>query len=355
MAFYLIQFLFLSSFSLVKEKHFQKCIFYISLIFYFFLSFLRWECGTDWDSYLKIFENSFVLNPDYEKGFAYLNYIVRAITTNYTCCLFAEAVIIYLSLSYAFGKNFPKYPILVFTAFFALFRADMFFVRQNIAVDLCLCSYACLIRNHKKRAFIFWVCALFFHRSSIVFILAFIFYNRYIKRNTFVVIIFVSLLSSTIFKTVIPILWEKTGISVFYLASFYLNAGTEETFGYGGGLSSFFIILRSSANRFLFLFFLILSRKKYKSDFTFNSLFNFYFISICLFLIFAPLNLTLGRFQAYFSIYEVFLYPYLIDYHKNKYIKMLFFIVIIGWLFLRFYTALQGNYEFYIPYKIKGF
>lgn len=355
MFFYFFQFLFYAFISLVKDKRFQQCIFYITLIFYFFLSFSRWECGTDGESYLQIFINSTVLNPYYEKAFAYLNYWIRNLTTNYTYFLFTESIIIFLGIYYSFKRIPTFYPIIVLLAFLSLFRFNVFFVRQDIAIILCLCSYTLLIQRKTKRAIIIWLLAILFHNSALIFIFAFFLYNRKVSNKLVLLLILFSFLSSQLCEVIFKFLLDKTGIHAFSIVYYYIKSGRNQTYGYGGGLSTFFVIARSAANRILLLLFLFVCKRKYHNDSNFNAFFNFYLFSACLFIAFAPLNFALARVSSIFSIYEIFLYPYLINYPKKKYSKLLMFCMILSWLALRFYTGIENQYEVYVPYKLKGF
>ena len=100
MSFYWIIFVFILVFSFIEiftsiKQQYKLYMFYIVVLLLFFLSFLRWERGTDWDSYYNIFINEGFRSWDdhTEIGYLYLNKLVRKFTDNYTIFLFVQSFI----------------------------------------------------------------------------------------------------------------------------------------------------------------------------------------------------------------------------------------------------------------------
>lgn len=134
-----IMIIFFISLNIGKIK-IEKYIFYSFVIMFSILSFLRWEVGTDWDSYYWYFNlgNLKEMNVIGEILFKYLNYYIYIFTHNYTVLLFIMASLIFIQypILYKYSKN----KLLTILFLYCIYLGNIFFVRQNIAVALIIVS-----------------------------------------------------------------------------------------------------------------------------------------------------------------------------------------------------------------------
>ena len=93
-------------------------LFYVWIMIFFLLSFLRWDRGADWMSYYDYFLN--FTKPDegmfFEFGYQYLSCFIRNVFNNYTILLFVQSLIIYFSFLITI-RNFslnPVFSLLIF-------------------------------------------------------------------------------------------------------------------------------------------------------------------------------------------------------------------------------------------------
>lgn len=129
-----------------NNKKFSQSTFTFFIFCFFILSFIRWETGTDWTPYYDVFKSIEIpweTLTDYlhgfEPGFMILYNIAKSISDSYTIMLLTEAIILYFCIYY-FIKAHSFYPILSLLIYYSMSFAGIFFVRQNIAMAILLCS-----------------------------------------------------------------------------------------------------------------------------------------------------------------------------------------------------------------------
>src|SRR6187402_2071600 len=122
MGFYFIIFGFLFVLSFIEvfslKKTYSVILFILSSFFLYLLSFLRWETGTDWPTYLDFFNNSFdwFRDTEFEWGFSRINEFFKIIFNNYTLLLFFLGTVLFIFQNKAIIR-FSPYPV---TSLFAL-------------------------------------------------------------------------------------------------------------------------------------------------------------------------------------------------------------------------------------------
>lgn len=347
MAFYFILFL------IMIISYFRygdnKKPFLLFFLLFFLLSFLRWETGTDWESYYDIFiRQSLKLEFYREFGFVILNYTVRSFTDNYTVLLFIEALILYLAL-YKPLRYFSISPFLTLIAFFCLNKGGIFFTRQTIAISLALLSIYYLALKRKYKFILFFILAISFHYSAIIVLLSIFVINKKLERKHIIFLLLLSFFITLILPVVCDLSFVKNNAILYRFSRYFYDP--SNTAGYRNGTSKIFIILRTSINRIFIFTMLLLIKKKYEHDRKFNIIFNMYFISLCLFVAFGFHSLVLSRITAYFEIFEIFALPYiLLSFNRREFrlFELLFFV----YLGIRLYTGLSSYYDFFIPYKV---
>ena len=359
MYLYLI-FIILSAFSLLELlklkfkslPHLYISVFGLLIFIFFLLSSLRWETGTDWDSYYiyYLFLQSEITCIGYmEPGFTLLTSI-NANCFNYTSQMACIAFLSIAPIAWRYKKISP-YPILSLLIWFCTSLAHIFPVRQSIAIAIFVFSWK-YIQEKKLKPFLLSIfIAMTFHFTAIITIpIYFIWYKFYSKKVFIYTIITLSIFSLIIGDKMMNITYSIGGAFLQEKLQAYLG-NPEETFGSAYTASQ--ILIRGIINRsFFFIIPLLLLNKQRTEGNTLNAMTNLYFYSFCLFLLLTPLSPALGRFCSYTDMTQAILLPYLFYYRiKSKINKYILYIIIIFYLGLRFKGVVNNYYDLYIPYN----
>ena len=348
MFFYYLIFTIIASSLFFNDKVTRYSLYLFFLFLFYLLSFIRWECGTDWISYKGIFDTALIEKWNIEPLFYYLNYCIRTLSNKYTLLLFVEGTFIYLCLKKTI-RFFSIFPLLSILAFFCLERGYIFFIRQSIAVSLCLVSSFYIYREKFKTALFFWGIAITFHYLAIAFVLMFFLKRLHFSDMKCILLPIVSFMLSFLLVKVIKTFHD----SDFYLLHKLVRYAndSDNMFGYGGGLTRVFLLVRSSINRLLILFSLLFVRRNNKNDIKFNFIFNCNLVATCLYLLLAPIAFNLSRMTSVYAIMEIFVYPYYLKLAKTRNNKIIILIIIIVYLLLRLYSGLFSQMEAFVPFR----
>lgn len=184
-------FAFIEQFGSVSKKDIRQ-FFYLFIGVLFCLSFLKWERGSDWESYYSIFYNGeqFAGDDVTEKGFLFFNKLIRLFTDSYTVYLFFQGafyysiyVILIKKINDVLDENTNKtcyFPILLYD--FSIGFAGIFASRGKIAYLLCLFSVLYIYKGQLVRFLITIIIASTIHTTSLLFLLAYpLFRSKYTK------------------------------------------------------------------------------------------------------------------------------------------------------------------------------
>ncbi|WP_295538171.1 EpsG family protein [uncultured Pseudacidovorax sp.] len=140
------------------------------------LSFLRWNTGTDWDTYVQMFDmlQSFADAADqnwWGPGYAYIAVLANKNNLGYTFFLWCVATIL------LFGKvlllSRAERPLIAVFVLFCLNFNDLFFVRQHVAAIFLALSIIYLFDKRYIITAIFVVAFIAFHATALpVFLIA---------------------------------------------------------------------------------------------------------------------------------------------------------------------------------------
>lgn len=140
---------------------------------------LRWSSGTDWQAYYGYFSDNtslldFISGDIKEPGHALYAYFVKSLGNNYTLYLVLLAAVISvinvrLLYVYTAGSAF------VLCLYFLNTFGNIFFVRQTVAAAFVLLFLHRLNQKRLVGAALWLVCAVGFHYSAAVFVLAYYF------------------------------------------------------------------------------------------------------------------------------------------------------------------------------------
>lgn len=355
MAFYFVIFaiLFLLSFIEIaglKKKDAVKVFLFFSFSFYI-LSFIRWEVGTDWDSYIFYFDNISYWNQgsEYEWGFARINEFIKLNFNNYTILLLTLGGILFYFQSKAI-LEFSPFPIFSLFFLWAIIFGNIMFVRQWVAIAILFYSVIYIQQRCFAKFLIFVFIASLFHRSSFIFILAWWIYSLKWKVSTLVILLCISIALTVFVAKMMELLGSLFSGVIEAKLKVYLS-DSSTTFGTEASLLT--IIIKGIANKLLIFFAAILLLKKIPSSEQekFRGYLNLYWFGAILYFSTISISVVFIRLTHPFDIFQIILIPFLF---KSPYLKgkPILFVMLSSYLAIRLYIALTTNYyDLYVPFK----
>lgn len=340
---------------LSKNRKFSIVSLTIVLSFFFVLSFIRWETGTDWNSYLEVFERIKIpwnsledKYSEFEIGFMVLYNLARSVSDSYTVMLLVEAVLLYMCVYNAL-KSQSIFPIFSLLMYYSMSLAGIFFVRQNIAMAILLCSLPYIIDRKPFKFCIIVFMAFLIHRTALIFLIAYPCFFKYYELKTIIIFLFcaigVGLFLGKLFLGMMSGL--ELGI-VSLKINAYLNMGVEDN---STTFSTTAVLLRGILNRvFLIIIYMSLLNRKRKTNYVLNGLINLNLLGIILYVILTPIAFSLGRITAYFDIMQILILPYLLNICTLR-TRCGLMVFLLLYMVFRLYTILAAYPDEYIPYK----
>ena len=357
MLFYYCIFLLLLPFVCIEIKSYNpkhQRSFHVFITVFLFLSFLRWETGTDWDSYLRIFND--IIEPfetleepeaNTEKGYMFLNNLAKFLSSSYTMMLFLEGLLIYAFL-YKGIRWLSPYPLFSLFIFFCMSLGGIFFVRQTIAVVISFFSIKYIIQRRIWMFLLMIILASTFHRTAVIFVFAyFVFYRRYSFLTFFLLLIGSAILGYIIGSVLMDYLSSAGLAGISDRIAMYSGADYNDALA----MSSTAFMIRGLINRFFIFCLVFLFMRAFRDeDDVFNGIFNLYLFGACLFVFVTPISRELARLTAYYDIVQILIYPYLFYVlHGSR--KRVIFLMLLFFFAFRLYSAVNQWYDEYIPYK----
>lgn len=361
MIFYYLIFFSLFIFSAFEIKYNNKRFSHkatmLFLLLFFILSFVRWEVGTDWDTYYRYYNgikgnlnNVFYLKYNkFEIGYEIINNFAKSISNSYTFTLFLQALIIY----YLWAKSLIRmsvYPLLSLFIFFCMSFASIFFVRQNIAMAILVFSVYYINKKQWKTFLSLVLLAFIMHRSAIVFLIAYPVYHKYYSANKILFILISAVLIGIFIGQSLFSYLGALGMGVISTKiEYYMSQGEKDHFS---DFSITQILIKGSINRlFLFFIYMFVLNKFRKKNKLINGLINLNILGMILYFVLTPISLSLGRVTAYFDLLQLFIIPYVFYYLRDNNNKIILYTIISAYLALRLYSAIYTFKEAFIPYK----
>lgn len=350
MIFYDFIFIFiLFSFIFFKNKNEKIAFIFITFIF-FILSFIRWEVGTDWNSYYNTFyagsiEKMYAVS---ELGFKILNYVTYKMIPSYTVMLLILASILF-SLKYSTLYKFSYCPLLSILMVYCLERGDIFFIRQSIAVAITFYSIEYIVNKEKLKFIICVILASFIHKSSLIFIFAYIIYHKInLKRREYCFLIILTFLFSIYMDEILKIFIINLPDNVYkYKLLYYLS--NDATGGYKSYMSKNLIFLVSVLNRsFLSCVFFIFWKR---IDLYLKKVFSLYFVSFLGFICIYRISPDITRIISSYEVFQLIVFPSIYKTIEKKYMRIGFILIGVLYLYLKMLSGLSSWPEAFIPYK----
>jgi len=364
--YYLFIFILLSLFCFLSllENRTSKNNYYYWIIFFFFVftAGLRFETGTDYFSYQKIFNQTNSIDIFLSSGqlseipveplYALLNSIFKTLGLNlnsmFLLISFATNLILFSSLK----KYIGRYVIFALVTYFCFvyFTLDMSGIRQSIAINIFLFA----IRYIKSKSFIKYVSlvsiASLFHVSALLCLVFYFILDRTYKAIYLLIFLILGFFIIYLKLEFITILIDSVLIKIFpSTAIFKLIIYSNADKPWGFNIKIIF---------FLFIFIILLYKRKIlvKRFIYFNIVFNllFFYLIIRMFL-WESIEIS-GRTIFYFIFGLILSLPMLMDLIKNKKSKFLylfFFLIFNFYQSFEFYfkTNMHNPYQNFIIHK----
>ncbi|WP_164123650.1 EpsG family protein [Sphingobacterium sp. xlx-130] len=331
-----------------REK--VNAIFFLCSLVLFFMSWLRWERGTDWNNYLLFFNYvNAAKETGLEWGFIKLTELSKLIHDDYTLFMLLQAIIIYWCMTNSLRK-YSNYPLISLLLWFSFSFAGLFFVRQTIAIALVFYSFRYLMERRIFFFCVFVILASLFHRSALIILPFYYISTLELSRKQLLIILILSFGASSLAKGLFSTLSFIGNAAISSRLDDYLDQSQLSSFG--SKFSPFETMVRGSIYR---VFYLLIFIAYFYQDILKNRvlliLFNLYFWGAVIFILLVPISTAMIRLSSYFDIAHIILVPLLMAQFKGnkKGELILIFLVLIS--FVRFIGVVTGYEELYIPYK----
>lgn len=319
-----------------KKRSFILVFFVIYL-----LSFLRWEYGTDWNSYYQMFQTyDWENESNHEILFVYILVFARTIIEDYTFALFLLASILFYFNSRGLWKlsQLPLTTLLVFVGTYI--GSQIGFTRQQIAMALTFFSITYIIKGEFWKYLCCIIIAFGFHYSAIVFFPAWWIFNSRISTRKWLLLILVSIFLSSLMYTFLTSLGQLVGGGILERTSGY----TEQGYDYedSASISPQQMIIKAILNRGLIIGLCLFLFKRFVSaDCYIRNYFNLYCFGTILFFLSSPIHLTLARMTWYYDFVQVLILPQLFFCICNRYLKSVFYFMLVCILAIKLYSGLN--------------
>lgn len=322
---------------------------------------LRWETGTDWDSYKYLFDTieldwTFLMNVySFDIGYVLFNAVIRFFTDNYSVLLIMDSIIA-VGIVYAFLAKYSLMPNISFFLFYNSFYVAQFMGsnRRIIALGAMLFVFNFIYERKKKLAGIWQLIAFLFHRTSVMgFVVWLVPKTRFSTKKITVILIIAAIIG-------LPQLpFKMIELASTLLAGFISNPFIEKLIFYSENSSGLvpetvnpvIMFTLSVLKRSLFLIYYLYTIKKNDNilDPRTDIFFNIYLVGFASYILLngSPIFQIL---TTYFTFIEIALIGRMWFYTTAKsrlYLLSIFFF----YGFFQLLSALNAFPGLYIPYK----
>lgn len=355
-ALYLVLVLFALLDLLKNGNQVKPLVYWMSIFLLIFISSIRWNVGTDWYSYIEFFSNiqTYVAHPELnmmERGFTYLNYAAASLNMGYTPMLSLMAI---LMIGIKAKVIFEHRQIMMISLFlyYCYFFADIFGVRQSLAISLTLYSIRFIIDRRFVAFLIVVLLASSIHITAIFFIFSYwVYHIKYSPKLLYSVLLLALLLGfMDIGGFAVETALNIVGIDsrVGEKLKIYGSDGMETAqgnpyiaFAVGVAKRALFLPLFISCQRFI--------SPAHRSRYTgYLNLLIFGNIIYLLFMISLP---VIARLSTGFLLFEIFILGYLVITVQNKWLRMLAFLLVMLFGAFRLYNLIAVYWDLYIPFE----
>ena len=321
---------------------------YICSFFLFALSFMRWERGTDWDTYYLLWEtlewdNMIIMEPI----FSSVNILTREFFDNYTVHLFVLSSILFGFQTISI-KRYSLYPLLSLMMLVGSQLGNVFYVRQNIAIAIALFSFIYIIKGKFANYLLCVFLAIGFHYSAIVFLPSWWICKLEIGPRKWLVLIILSVFSSFLMMAILKIVGDLLGGGILYRIIYYTENDIEANPNISYPIQVAKAILNKGA--FLIIAFYLLN-KKTENALT-NKFVNLYCFGVILFFLTMPISIHFARASWYYDIFQIFIIPLFMSSIKERKNRQIVFLVMFPIYLVKLYVFIMGYKDLYVPYNL---
>lgn len=354
--FFMIVISWLENFTNLNEKTGKRICIAASL-FLAVISSIRWETGTDWNSYLFYFNTKSNLiqrtgADDFEIGYRILNAAVHLSGGSFTVLLTVLALIVFFAQTKAilyFAESFKERgiyrrccPNTFLMCMWFIHLGNVFTTRSVVAYVILLYAlkYACL--KDIKLFLLFVMLAVSIHQTCIFYLAVYPLFNLECKiiKKAYIFFplagVFFAVESKNILSAVCFVLPE----SFSYRIRLYMDTMVQET-GMTG-IANFIL---------LYIIFLILKNWYFRDNQTYEKFFNLYCIGFIPYLIGITVSGWFIRAAIPYMMPAVLLLPACLRISKKRGSKMMVFMLFAVYLILRFRSNIYQYYDLYMPFK----
>lgn len=324
------------------------------------LSFSRWENGTDWNAYYSVYE-SFVNNPSFgnifsgamEPGYLFLNYLLVWLHS-YHLFLAVLGLLVFLPKLLPILRESP-YISVAFLVYFCTMLADIFFVRQSIAISFCFLALWLSYKGHPRWSYCLVLAAVTIHISAAIFAPLLLFPDR-TKRllgRDLTAAIVVLTVSVAVWKA-LSVYLSSISMSVSFLLlsdkiKYYIVNNTT-----GGRVDSKLQDgLRIFKDVAIYIYFCVRAKwinQRFAS--LYARLLQAQFYGTLLVCAFSLTAYTLIRFSTYFTVCEILLFPIALSSHKG-FGRVLFASILLAYCIVSLYQGLFSSYyDLFVPFNL---
>ncbi|WP_339824850.1 EpsG family protein [Paenibacillus sp. FSL R7-0163] len=333
----------------------QRIYLYLTFGLLTVLAALRAETvGNDTIEYLRLFENISItkdlsyFSPRFEIGYVYLNKILSLISYNPQIILIVTSSLIMYGFM-RFIKKYSKIPMLSVFMFFSLgyYGMTMNTIRLNLAIVLILFSYDFLKKNKLFKFIIIVILASLFHRTAIVFLIAWPMRKLSISLKLIMAIMITSSLLYILFPTILNLLFSIFPTYQYYVGSVYLDGEIRlaSIMNILVGLSIILLGAITKYNNMNLVTDEIIkekdSRRKSEEEIVNDEQLMFLFLIISVAITFLSFKFNLlDRVSDYFLVFSIVYLPNAIKHVKEKKL-VVFLVLVIITLFFIYATLIQ--------------
>lgn len=332
----------------------RKVCFYALIFLFIIVGSIKWNTGPDWASYYEFFRDMpYYLDNDlvpFEPGFEIFNRIIRHFTDSYLIfTIIFVSLTIWLKARF-FVNNFKTGLLLILLIYFSYYLADIFAVRQFLAISITVYSTRYILEKRLGLFLIFCLLAASIHASALLFIFGYWIYHLNIGTRYLVFAVVTCLILGAL-NVSDHILRASLGLlplgDVIYVKLQSYSEG-ERTSG-GSSLVAFIL---GTFKRCLFLPVFLFFKERVKEDIkrAYSGFVNLLLFGNCIYFLFALSLPVITRLSTYYLFYEVFLLTWTILSMKDLKLRFVSYAVLVLFCGMRLYSFILPYKELYVPY-----
>ena len=320
--------------------------YFVVLIFF---SGLRWTTGTDWDNYLEYFTKQDNYRS-FETGYVLLTSVVKSFSDSYSVFLLIDTAVALIPVWYVLKVENDCHPLSV-AVFFSYYFTLNYLGSNRRIISIGICALALLYLRRKKLLPFIALCALSFcfHRSSIIFFLAWPVYYAKPSLKKYLLLIAAAVTVQALDPLARVASMSGAAASNLVLLQRLVDYVEHESLNpnINYGLQN----ALSIAKRLVFLVLIYWGWSKQSDSVKkeYAGYVNLYVFSFALYLMFTGTVEIFKTATIYFSIVELFLLPVAVASFKRY--RPAIYLLFSAMLVAQQYSALHSYWEFYMPYQ----